>query len=206
MEPETLLLLDNSSVLLYLGQESDVHLHAAALAGPVQPLHVHVQRPGAQYSMWHQSFKQFKTVKGHVNQRFHLSLGTWRWKCLTWEASLERTMFPVNWPGVNQNGKSGISLSWNSAWILIRKIHESEVKFCIYLRKKLTTDCQYISKCCKNGANKHLFAQNLLWFFWSIFLGPKLDNSKTRDDKTFSDYGPIGIHFKYSKYKTLSVK
>lgn len=113
---------------------------------------------------------EFQTVQNsHVNQRFHLSLGTWRWKCLTWEASLERTMFPVNWPGVNQNGKSGTSLSWNSAWILIRKIHESEVKFCIYLRKKLTTDCQYISKCCKNGANKHLFAQNLLCFLVHIF-------------------------------------
>lgn len=27
-------------------------------------------------------------------------------------------MWPVNWPGENQKGKSGGSLSWNSAWIL----------------------------------------------------------------------------------------
>lgn len=33
-------------------------------------------------------------------------------------ASLERMMWPVNWPGENQKGKSGGSLSWNSAWIL----------------------------------------------------------------------------------------
>lgn len=30
---------------LYLWQVSDVHLHVAALTGPVQPLHVHIQRP-----------------------------------------------------------------------------------------------------------------------------------------------------------------
>lgn len=33
-------------------------------------------------------------------------------------ASLERMMWPVNWPGENQKGKSGGSLSWNSAWML----------------------------------------------------------------------------------------
>lgn len=27
-------------------------------------------------------------------------------------------MLPANWPGVNQKGKFGTSLSWNSAWIL----------------------------------------------------------------------------------------
>lgn len=52
----------------------------------------------------------------------------------------------------------------------------------------------------------NIYLPRIYYVFWSIFLGPKLDNSKTRDDKTFSDYGPIGIHFKYSKYKTLSVK
>lgn len=31
---------------------------------------------------------------------------------------MERMMWPVNWPGENQKGKSGGSLSWNSAWIL----------------------------------------------------------------------------------------
>lgn len=36
------------SLQLYLWQVSDVHLHVAALAGPVQPLHVHIQRPGTQ--------------------------------------------------------------------------------------------------------------------------------------------------------------
>ena len=29
----------------YLRQEADVHLHVAALAASIQPLHVHVQRP-----------------------------------------------------------------------------------------------------------------------------------------------------------------
>ena len=33
---------------LYLWQIADVDLHVAALAGPVQPLHVHIQRPGTQ--------------------------------------------------------------------------------------------------------------------------------------------------------------
>lgn len=28
-------------------------------------------------------------------------------------------IWPVNWPGENQKGKSGGSLSWNSAWILL---------------------------------------------------------------------------------------
>lgn len=31
-----------------LWQISDVHLHVAALTGPIQPFHVHVQRPGTQ--------------------------------------------------------------------------------------------------------------------------------------------------------------
>lgn len=34
-------------------------------------------------------------------------------------ASLDKMIWPVNWPGENQKGKSGGSLSWNSAWILL---------------------------------------------------------------------------------------
>ena len=48
----------------------------------------------------------------------HLWLGTKSRKSRTWVASLERTTWPVNWPGENQKGKSGGSLSWNSAWML----------------------------------------------------------------------------------------
>lgn len=33
------------NVHAHLWQVTDVHLHVAALAGAVQPLHVHVQRP-----------------------------------------------------------------------------------------------------------------------------------------------------------------
>lgn len=34
--------------LTHLRQVSNVHLHVAAFAGPVQPLHVYVQRPVTQ--------------------------------------------------------------------------------------------------------------------------------------------------------------
>lgn len=30
----------------HLGYVADVHFHVAALTGPIQPLHVHIQRPG----------------------------------------------------------------------------------------------------------------------------------------------------------------
>lgn len=39
-------------------------------------------------------------------------------------------MLPVNWPGVNQKGKSGTSLSWNSAWILWRYRGNNMVTSC----------------------------------------------------------------------------
>lgn len=55
---------------------------------------------------------------GGLGPSSHLWLGTKSRKSRTWVASLERTMWPVNWPGENQKGKSGGSLSWNSAWIL----------------------------------------------------------------------------------------
>lgn len=42
--------------MLHLWQVSDVHLHVAALTGPVQPLHVHIQRPGT-----HRQEKSYKS-------------------------------------------------------------------------------------------------------------------------------------------------
>lgn len=46
----------NASLQLYLWQVSDVHLHVAALTGPVQPLHVHIQRPDTQQDTLHYSY------------------------------------------------------------------------------------------------------------------------------------------------------
>lgn len=56
-------------------------------------------------------------------RRSYLLLGTKSLNSRTWEESLERTMWPANWPGENQKGKSGGSFSWNSAWILKQEDH-----------------------------------------------------------------------------------
>lgn len=51
-----LFLSGNASQQLYLWQVSDVHLHVAALTGPIQPFHVHIQRPGTQQDMSHWNY------------------------------------------------------------------------------------------------------------------------------------------------------
>lgn len=45
---------------LYLRQISDVHLHVAALTGPIQPLHVYIQRPGTQKDKSHRNCSRWQ--------------------------------------------------------------------------------------------------------------------------------------------------
>lgn len=62
----------------YLWQISDIHLHVAALTGPVQPLHVHIQRPDTQNGI-HRIGKEKKSTDrgdGYVSRGIYLSLGT----------------------------------------------------------------------------------------------------------------------------------
>lgn len=61
---ETLLLSQrHRSRQLYLGQISNINLHVAALAGAVQPLHVHVERPGNETEHAHFTDKDTANVR-----------------------------------------------------------------------------------------------------------------------------------------------
>lgn len=65
-----------ANVPSYLWQVPDVHLHVAALAGSVQPLHVHVERPAARRDTSQRDWATQREKHTHTLTAAYLLAGT----------------------------------------------------------------------------------------------------------------------------------